>query len=161
MDTSIKFFACGADVMQLKAFRSALDIGSKRYLERVFTLQERTYCAGDLSRLAARLAVKEAVAKALGTGLRGVGWQEIEIVSEASGRPQLVLHGRALRKAQTLGLLEWRVSLSCCELFALAFVVATGPGSGKGTATEEVNFQDMALIFEGCITQRGDLASEV
>ena len=62
--------------------------------------------------------------KALGTGVRGVGWREIEVVRERGGAPTIQLHGRALSRANRLGIRELSVALSHSEDYAVAFVVA-------------------------------------
>ena len=75
--------------------------------------------------LAARYAAKEAVAKALGTGIGLVAWREIEILANDLGRPVLVLHGAAAARAAHLGLRHWSVSLTHLADVALAMVVAS------------------------------------
>ena len=96
----------------------------RRFLARIFTPQEQAYCQGRIPSLAGRFAVKEAVAKALGTGIGDMSWVEIEIVSDKAGRPELVLHGAAKQIAEELGLTDWSISLSHTENHAIGFVVA-------------------------------------
>ena len=67
---------------------------------------------------------KHAVSKALGTGLRGIAWQEMEILGDERGKPLVRLHGRAKARAEELGLSEFAVSLSHSREYAVAFVVA-------------------------------------
>ena len=98
----------------------------RRFLARIFTPQEQAYCRGRIASLAGRFAVKEAVAKALGTGIGKITWVEIEIVSDNMGHPELVLHGAAKRLADQLGLVEWSISLSHTENYAIGFAVALG-----------------------------------
>jgi holo-[acyl-carrier protein] synthase len=98
----------------------------RRFLDRIFTPQEQTYCQDRIASLAGRFAVKEAVAKALGTGIGEMAWVEIEIVSDKMGYPELVLHGAAKRLADELGLVEWSISLSHTESYAIGFAVALG-----------------------------------
>ena len=76
--------------------------------------------------LAARFAAKEAAAKALGTGMwrQGILWTDVEVVSGASGRPSLRLHGEALALAQRLNWNEVSLSLTHSRAHAIAFVVA-------------------------------------
>jgi holo-[acyl-carrier protein] synthase len=73
--------------------------------------------------LAVRFAAKEAVMKALGTGIKGVGWREIEILNNDDGKPFVILHGQAERKAQELGLSDLSVSLSHSRDLAIAAVI--------------------------------------
>ena len=72
------------------------------------------------------VTAKEAAAKALGTGMwrQGILWTDVEIVSEASGRPSLRLHGEALALAQRLNWNEVSLSLTHSRAHAIAFVVA-------------------------------------
>lgn len=96
--------------------------------ERLFTDGERAYCRSKRRRhehLAARWAAKEAVGKALGTGIGGrVAWKDVEVVSTPTGRPRIRLHGEARRWAQRHGLTQLDVSLSHTREMAMAHVVA-------------------------------------
>lgn len=70
-----------------------------RFVERVYTLNERAYCDGRgvvaAQHYAARFAAKEAALKALQTGWTGgIAWQDIEVASKDSGAPILLFHGR-------------------------------------------------------------------
>ena len=87
---------------------------------------ELAYADGRLSALAARWAAKEAAAKALGTGIGQVGFQDIEVVCDDQGKPDLCLHGEGARLAARLNLNHFAVSLSHAADYALAFVVAQG-----------------------------------
>ena len=82
-----------------------LDRYGQRFLDRVFTAGEIAYCRGRAPNLAARFAAKEAAMKALGTGVRGVGWKDIEVVRAPSGAPGVLYHGRAESRARRLGVL--------------------------------------------------------
>ncbi|MEE9278385.1 MAG: holo-ACP synthase [Dehalococcoidia bacterium] len=120
----------GVDLIDIARVRDVLDRRGARFLNRIYTPREQDFCGGRVHELAARFAAKEAVMKALGTGVRGVGWREIEILANARGKPQVVLHGRALARANHLGMREVEVSLSHERELACAFVVG-----GPGTAT--------------------------
>ncbi len=97
----------------------------ERFLERFFTAGERKDCADNPVRLAARFAAKEAVAKALGTGIGDISWVEIEIRTDGERRrPTLTLHGKAAALAASLQLTEWDVSLSHTKSLAIAVAVA-------------------------------------
>lgn len=74
--------------------------------------------------LAKRWAGKEALSKALGTGIaKGVSFQHIEIQSLASGQPILQLTDKALEIAESLGANKWHITLSDEVHYATAFVV--------------------------------------
>ncbi len=122
----------GVDLIEIERVKRAVDQHGARFLERVYTAAERQDCGQRIESLAARFAAKEAVAKALGTGIwrQGVEWTDIEIVRDPdSGAPSLLLHRAAADHAQRLGLHEWSVSLSHDRDRAIAFVVALGAGS--------------------------------
>jgi holo-[acyl-carrier protein] synthase len=55
-----------------------------------------------------------------------VGWHDVEVLNERSGRPYVVLNGRAQALAESQGLTEWSISLSHDGGMAIAFVVAMG-----------------------------------
>lgn len=75
--------------------------------------------------LAKRWAAKEAVVKALGTGFsNGVSFQDLTILNTPQGKPTVVLSGRALEVAQSLGITHWSISISDEAHYALAFAVA-------------------------------------
>jgi holo-[acyl-carrier protein] synthase len=117
-------FHVGVDIVELGRFERVLRRHGDRFLRRIYTDGELAYCRGDVSRLAARWAAKEAVSKALGTGWRGIEWRELEVLREASGRPAVALHGRAKSVANKLGITRWALSLSHSSESAVAFVVA-------------------------------------
>jgi len=116
----------GVDMIEVARVEEAALRHGERFFRRFFTAGERAYCGLRYASLAARFAAKEAVAKALGTGIGDVSWQEIEVVNGDRNRPQLVLHGAAKRLAAEQGLTEWSLSLSHTHDHAIAVVVATG-----------------------------------
>lgn len=115
----------GVDLIETSRVADAIERHGERFLNRVFTANELKECNGRITSLAARFAAKEAVAKALGTGIGDVSWLEIEIQSDDKKAPFLVLSGEGERLAKQLGLTDWSVSLSHTESLAIAFVVAT------------------------------------
>jgi phosphopantetheine--protein transferase-like protein len=123
--------AVGVDLIEIPRVERALNRYGERFLRRVFTPAEVIYSRGRASELATRFAAKEAVAKALGVGMRmlapdGVEWHEVEVLGDWRGRPEVYLHGWAAQRAAQLGLTRWAVSLSHEREYAIAFVVATG-----------------------------------
>ena len=116
----------GVDMMDIERIARSSERYGDRFYSRFFTENERKQCEGQPHRLAARFAAKEAVAKALGTGIGDVRWVEIEVDCDSKGRPILRLHGGAARLAADLGLTTWEISLSHTHEQAIAFVVATG-----------------------------------
>ncbi len=78
----------GVDIIEVERIAHALERFGQRFCDRFFTPQEQADCANQPARLAGRFAVKEAVGKALGTGIGDVRWVEIEVVSDDRGKPQ-------------------------------------------------------------------------
>ncbi len=124
----------GVDIVEIPRVQRVLAENGRRFLERIFTEGEIAYCRGRAPNLAARFAAKEATMKALGTGTRGVGWKDIEVLRRESGEPHIRLHGRAEERAQRLGVMEISLSLSHCQEYAVAFVVAQSGVAQSGVA---------------------------
>jgi holo-[acyl-carrier protein] synthase len=114
----------GVDIVEISRIQTALARWGERFLLRVYTPAEIALSHGRAPQLAVRFAGKEAVSKALGTGLKGVSWREIEILAEKSGKPYVRLCGRAKARAQELGLTSFAISLSHTDDLGVAFVVA-------------------------------------
>lgn len=117
----------GVDLIETERIQAAITRHGQRFLTRVYTTNELEICQGRMESLAGRFAAKEAVAKALGTGIwrNGIDWTDIEIRrDEMTGAPVLTLHAAAAAQAQHLGLTEWSLSLSHDRERAIAFVVA-------------------------------------
>ena len=114
----------GIDIIEIHRIARALDRWGDRFQERVYTPAEIVFCRGRVSDLAVRFAGKEAISKALGTGLIGISWREMEILPDRLGKPLVILHGRALTRAQTIGLSQFAISLSHSQEYAVASVVA-------------------------------------
>ncbi|HWQ04478.1 MAG TPA: holo-ACP synthase [Longilinea sp.] len=119
----------GVDVVEIGRFERLNPNIKPRFLKRVFTPQELEKCSKSNASLAGRFAVKEAVAKALQTGIGPVSWQEIETVEGPAGEPILVLHGEAARLAENLGLHTWSISISHTSTLALAVAIAVSEPS--------------------------------
>jgi len=114
----------GVDMIEIDRFTSALQRHGERLLLRLFTPVERAEVGKSMASLAARFAAKEAVAKALGTGIGSVCWHDLEICRGPSGEPVLHLYGPAKELAEELNLTTWSLSLSHSQNHAIAFVVA-------------------------------------
>lgn len=113
--------AIGVDIIEIDRIKRAASRQSS-FLNRIYTPAELE-ANHNVSSLAARFAAKEAVMKALGTGIKGVGWREIEILTNSDGAPLIKLYGRALQKSAELGLSRFEVSLSHSRKYAVAFVI--------------------------------------
>jgi len=113
----------GIDLIEIGRMAAALSRWGERFQKRVYTEAERSHCRNRVPELAVRFAAKEAVMKALGTGIKGVGWREIEILNNADGKPFVILHGHAERKAKELGLGDFSVSMTHSRDIAMAAVI--------------------------------------
>ena len=112
----------GTDIIEIARIEEAIARWGERFLHRVYTEAELKLFYQEPSSLAARFAGKEAVMKLLGTGKKGVGWREIEILSEPSGKPSVHLYGKAQAQAKGLGTDKLAISLSHSREYAIAFV---------------------------------------
>lgn len=124
--------AIGVDIIEIGRIKRTLDHFGDRFLNRVYTERERERYRHRISELAARFAAKEATSKALGTGIRGIRWREMEILPNRRGKPVLVLHGQAAERAKQLGFTDFSVSLTHSRSDAMAFVVAIKGDSAGG-----------------------------
>lgn len=123
--------ASGVDLIEIARIERGVARHGQRFYRRFFTSQEIAFCAGHATRLAGRFAVKEAVAKALGTGIGDFKWTDVEIVCDGRGKPELVLHNKAREIAIAQNLTTWSISLSHTDTLAMGIAVATS-GNGDG-----------------------------
>ncbi|MGI9038890.1 MAG: holo-ACP synthase [Gemmatimonadota bacterium] len=119
----------GIDQVEASRIAGLIERFGERGERRLFTEQELVRCA-DRPRpaecLSARFAAKEAFAKALGTGLRGMKWTDIEVEGGEGERPELRLHGRAREAFTGLGGQRLHVSLTHEAGVATAIVLLEG-----------------------------------
>ena len=121
----------GTDLIEIERVKQSIERFGERFLERVYTPLEIAYCQrkrhGAAESFAARFAAKEAGAKALGTGIsRGVRWTEIEVRNERGGKPTIHWSGRALLRAEWLGVTATHLSLTHSRALAMAVVIVEG-----------------------------------
>ena len=127
----------GVDLISVRRLEGVLARHGDRFLNRVYTKEEINICSGDPRRLAGRYAAKEAVSKALGSGIgrEGIAFRDIEILRDPAGAPQVFLHGAAGALYKKLGGQGLSLSISHENEFAVAFcVLITVFQSGGGTA---------------------------
>src|SRR5689334_11298736 len=117
----------GVDIAETSRIEQVIKRHGDRFSRKVFTPAEAAYCEkfkNKAERYAARFAAKEAAFKALGTGWgNGVHWVDVEVTHLASGKPELVLTGRALEVARTLGVTHASVSISHSDRYVVAQVI--------------------------------------
>ncbi|NIM94284.1 MAG: holo-[acyl-carrier-protein] synthase [Anaerolineales bacterium] len=110
----------GIDIIEVDRIDQAILRHGQRFFDRFFTAQEIIDAGGRTPALAARFAVKEAVAKALGTGIGDVSWKEIEVCQESNRKPKLKLYGRANDLAAEMEIESWSISISHTRYHAVA-----------------------------------------
>jgi len=118
--------ATGVDLVEIERLKEIVERHGERFLQRVFTQQELEEVGGNIASLAGRFAAKEAVSKALGTGIGPVSWREIEILRGVQREPVLRLYGSAAILAEQRELKQWSISLSHTGSYAIAVAVAVG-----------------------------------
>ena len=114
----------GVDIIEVSRVGGVVARYGDRFVRRIYTEGEIAYSRGRAPQLAARFAAKEAVMKALGTGIRGVRWRDIEVVRRRGRAPSIKLHGTALARAERMGIDNLALAISHSESYAVAFVVA-------------------------------------
>ena len=119
----------GIDIVDITRINTLLQKYGRRFLERIFSLDEITYCMkryDSATCLAGRFAVKEAAFKALSAGRSsGVPFKDIT-VDMHDGAPQLTLTGKAHELSQSLGVVKHHVSISHDKGCAVAVVILEG-----------------------------------
>ena len=113
----------GTDIIEIARVRQTIERWGDRFLNRVYTEAEQNMYHRRAHSLAACFAGKEAVMKVLGTGNRGVAWREIETLHYRSGKPYIILHSRAKKEADKLGIKEIDISLSHSREYATATAI--------------------------------------
>lgn len=135
-------FAAGVDIIEIDRIRDVVARHGDRFLNRIYTPDELRVCRGRIPELAARFAAKEAVMKALGTGVRGVGWRDIEVLPNRRGKPLVFLYGRGADRGKRIELRGLEISLTHSRDYAIAMVVAE---RAMTEAEDTPRFGDAAL----------------
>ena len=113
----------GCDLLEIARIRALME---KSYSSKIFTDQERRQANGKISMLAGDFSVKEAVAKALGTGFRGFRPIDIEVLRDEMGKPYVLLHDNAKKRFREIGGKSIHVSISDTRELVMSFAVIEG-----------------------------------
>jgi holo-[acyl-carrier protein] synthase len=122
----------GIDIIEIERIQHAIARHGQRFLQRVYTHSELERYQANIPSLAARWAAKEATAKLFGVGLRGlgagvdrqaIGFHDIEILSDPTGRPIIRLYGAAQQHAKQQAISDLTLSLSHTRTLAIASIV--------------------------------------
>lgn len=121
----------GTDIIEIKRIEQVIQRYGNRFLNRVFTPTEQTYCLRhkeSARHFAGRFAAKEAIVKAMGVGFRdGVSWTDIEIINDHLGKPIVHLSGHLKQLADDLKTPAMiHISISHCKEYATAFAIVSG-----------------------------------
>jgi holo-[acyl-carrier protein] synthase len=123
----------GTDLVEIDRIKRSVDRFGQRFIDRIFSPVEYDYCIKYLEIapcLAKRFAAKEALVKALGTGMReGIWFRDITITNNNLGNPSIALTGMAASRLADLDLVRIHLSLSDDGGFAQAFVILERVGS--------------------------------
>lgn len=114
----------GTDIVLVSRAEKACS--TPAFLTRFFTEKERELIGNKWQRAASNFAVKESVSKCFGTGFRGFGLADIEVLRDELGKPYVNLYGGAKEMSDKLGIKSWYVTTSNEKEYAVAFVVAEG-----------------------------------
>jgi holo-[acyl-carrier protein] synthase len=121
----------GTDLVQISRIAVALARWGEKFASRILAESELAQFRmnPNAAFLAKRFAAKEAVAKALGTGMRlGVNFPQIAVVGKPGYRPKISMTGAAAERARSMGVVSSHLSISDEQEYALAFVVLEGLG---------------------------------
>lgn len=127
----------GADLIEVERIRGVLDRQGERFLDRVFTAEERAYCFSHKyphKHLAARFAAKEAVSKAFTTGIGAeLGWKSVSVYHGERQQPLVRLDEKGAALLTQVGGTGIVLTLSHTDLaaFAVAAIVRTEQRHGR------------------------------
>ena len=116
----------GMDIIEINRIKEA---SNTRFMERIFTEGERHYLKmrnNNIYTIAGSFSAKEAVAKALGTGIGRVSWRDIEIVHDNDGKPYVKLHNMAKSHMDAIGGERVYISISHSREYAVAQAIIEG-----------------------------------
>lgn len=123
----------GCDIIEIERIEKAIGRHGQKFLDRIFTKKEQNYCLKHrypARHFAGRFAAKEAISKAVGTGIVDtLTWLDIEIINDANGKPVVEFSKEAGRdyKSQDIAL-----SISHCHDYAMAMAIYNSPQKSKG-----------------------------
>ena len=125
MKTEKNILGIGTDIIAVHRIQKSMEKQGDNFLEKIFTPNERAYCAkfsDPTANYAVRFSAKEAVAKALGCGFNEhLTFLDIEVTKDEHGKPHIKLSDKA---KDHFGNPHIEISLSHCKEYATAFVIA-------------------------------------
>lgn len=121
----MEIFGIGTDIIEISRIKKSLE--SDRFLKRIFTDNEIEYFESrgmKRESVAATFSAKEAISKAVGTGIRGFNFNDIEVLRDEKGRPYVIAHRKFKKLCSDNNICEIKVSLSHCREYAVANAMA-------------------------------------
>jgi holo-[acyl-carrier-protein] synthase len=118
----------GIDIIEIERIDRAINRNNK-FLDRIFTNKEKDYFKQvnySITSIAGNFAAKEAAVKAIGTGIRGFKWIDIEVQRDSFGKPMIQLYNQAREMAQGRGISEILITISHSRDYAVAQSIAMG-----------------------------------
>ena len=117
----------GTDIVEISRIAQMIERHGEHFLSRIYTGEEIAYCQRrkhSYEAFAGRWAAKESVMKVLGTGfVQGIGWKDIEVLSQQSGKPTVHLQGGTAEFAEQLGSSNVLITISHCRTYATATAI--------------------------------------
>jgi holo-[acyl-carrier protein] synthase len=121
----------GTDIVECLRIAQMIERHGESFLTRVYTSYEIRYCQSRkmaTQHFAGRWAAKEAILKAMGTGLRhGINWNDVEVRASGDGKPIVGMRGAARDMIEQLGIGQILISISHCRTHATAYALALAP----------------------------------
>ena len=121
---------CGIDLVKIGRIEKIIKRWGDNFNSRIFTSLERNYCEkkkdNKYQSYAGKFAAKEALLKALGLGLRGANWKEIEIKNDELGQPVIGTSGKLKNIALAKGVKKYFITISHTKECAIAQVILEG-----------------------------------
>ena len=118
---------CGIDLVKVERIEKIIKRWGNSFTSRIFTPLEGEYCekkkVNKFQSYAGRFAAKEALLKALGLGLRGANWKEIEIKNDELGQPLIDTSGKLKNIALAKGVSKYFITISHTKEYAIAEVI--------------------------------------
>lgn len=148
----------GIDIVEIERIKKALN-RRKNFLDKIFTVEEKEYISNrqnNINTIAGMFAAKEAISKALGTGIRGFNWIDLVISHDDLGKPCVVLEGEAKKLALNKDIKKVHISITHSNKDAVAYAIAEGfDENSKDLKEKEIEQKNVIDIFsEGSIIDK-------
>jgi holo-[acyl-carrier protein] synthase len=133
----VEIVGIGTDIVECLRIGRMIEVHGEPFLTRIYTAREIRYCRSrkhSTEHFAGRWAAKEAIFKCLGSGpRRGIAWTDLEIRTDADGRPRVLVCGPAKERLRTLRVADVLVSIAHCRAYATAQAIAVRTPAADGS----------------------------